>query len=125
MEDEKSDVNVPSTTPDTGDVKPAPGPGRGLVGLKVTPLTDELRRKHGIDKKIKGLLVTEIDPDSPAAQKGVKVGDVIVEVAQEEVSTADDLNKSVEKVRRAGRKAVLLRVEDGKGDMRFVAVPIE
>jgi len=84
-----------------------------------------LRRKHGIDKKIKGLLVTEIDPDSPAAQKGVKVGDVIVEVAQEEVSTADDLNKSVEKVRRAGRKAVLLRVEDGKGDMRFVAVPIE
>jgi len=125
MEDEKSDVNVPSTTPDTGDVKPAPGPGRGLVGLKVTPLTDELRRKHGIDKKIKGLIVTEIDPDSPAAQKGVKVGDVIVEVAQEEVSTADDLNKSVEKVRRAGRKAVLLRVEDGKGDMRFVAVPIE
>jgi serine protease Do len=93
--------------------------------LKVTPLTDELRRKHGIEKKIKGLLVTEVDQDSPAAEKGVKAGDIIVEAAQEQVATADDLTKSVDKVRKSGRKAVLLRLEDGKGDMRFVAVPID
>jgi len=123
-EDDKSDETArPTPEGGKGDVKPAPG--RGLIGLKVVPLTDELRRKHGIDKKIKGLLVTETDPDSPAAQKGIKTGDVIVEAAQEQVANADDLAKSVEKVRRSGRKAVLLRVEDGKGDMRFVAVPIE
>src|SRR5690606_16348830 len=46
-------------------------PGGALFGLKVTPLTDELRRKHGLDKDINGLLVTEADPDSPAGQKGV------------------------------------------------------
>ncbi len=37
----------------------------------------------------------------------------------------DDIAKSVDKVRKAGRKAVLLRLEDGKGDLRFVAVLIE
>lgn len=111
--------------PDTrGEV--APTPGRALIGLKVAPLTDDLRRKHGIDKKIKGgLIVTEADPQSPAAQKGVKVGDVIIEAAQEQVSSVDDLVRNVDKVRRAGRKAVLLRVEDGKGEMRFIAIPIE
>jgi len=101
-----------------------PSPGGGLMGLKVTPLTDELRQKHGIDKKVEGLLVTEVDPDSPAAAKGIKPGEIIVEAAQERVSSPDDLMKSVEKVRRSGRKAVLLHVEDGKGDMRYVAVPI-
>ncbi len=95
-----------------------------MIGLEVTPLTDELRQKHGIDKKVEGLLVTEVDPDSPAAEKGIKPGEVIVEAAQERVSSTEDLLKSVEKVRRSGRKAVLLHIEDGKGDMRYVAVPI-
>ena len=119
-EEEKEDTEPASAR---GEVTPTPG--SALMGLKITPLTDELRSKHGIDKKISGLLVTEADPDSPAAQKGVKAGDVIVEAAQEKVATLDDLVKSVEKVRRSGRKAVLLRVEDAKGDMRFVAVPID
>jgi serine protease Do len=88
-------------------------------------LTDELRQKHGIDQKVTGVVVTEVDPQSPAAQKGVKVGDVIVEAAQEQVSSVEDVAKSVEKVRKSGRKAVLLRLEDGKGDLRFVAVPLE
>jgi serine protease Do len=96
-----------------------------MIGLKVTPLTDELRRKHGLDRSIKGLLVTEADPQSPAAEKGIKAGDVIVEAAQEQVNSVDDLARNVEKVRKSGRKAVLLRVEDGKGDMRFVAVPLD
>ncbi len=121
-EDEDADEETaPSTT--RGDAPPTPG--QGLIGLHVTPLTDELRRKHGIDKKINGLLVTEVDPDSPAAEKGVRTGDIIVEAAQEQVASADDLSKSVDKVRKSGRKAVLLRLEDGKGDMRFVAVPID
>ena len=86
---------------------------------------DELRAKHGIGKDTKGVIVLEVDPASPAAEKGVKVGDVIVEVAQEAVASLDDIAKSVDKVKKAGRKAVLLRLEDGKGDLRFVAVPVQ
>jgi serine protease Do len=122
---EDDDAAAEEPAPPTTRGETPANPGQGLIGLKVTPLTDELRRKHGIEKKIKGLLVTEVDQDSPAAEKGVKAGDIIVEAAQEQVATADDLTKSVDKVRKSGRKAVLLRLEDGKGDMRFVAVPID
>ena len=59
-----------------------------------------------------------------AAGKGIKIGDVIVEAAQDAVKSPEDVAKSVEKVKKAGRKAVLLRVEDAKGDLRFVAVPL-
>jgi serine protease Do len=105
-----------------GSIKPS---GRNsLIGLVLAPLTDELRTQHSVAETVKGVIVLEVDPASPAAEKGVKVGDVIVEVAQEAVTSLDDITKSVDKVKKAGRKAVLLRLENGKGDMRFVAVPV-
>jgi serine protease Do len=109
---------------DTGKSPPTSGRS-SLIGLVLAPLNDELREKHGIGKDIKGVIVLEVDPASPAAEKGVKVGDVIVEVAQEAVASLDDIAKGVDKVKKAGRKAVLLRLEDGKGDLRFVAVPVQ
>jgi serine protease Do len=99
--------------------------GPALIGLVLAPLTDELRTKHNIASAVNGLIVLEVDPSSPIADKGVKVGDVIVEVAQEAVTSVDDITRGVDKVRKAGRRAVLLRVEDGNGDTRFVAVPVQ
>lgn len=96
-----------------------------VLGLKLAQLTEEGRRKFGIDDKVTGVLVEDVDPDSPAAQKGLKAGDVIIEAGQDPVAKPEDVIKSVEKVKGTGRKAVLLRVEDGKGDLRFVAVPLE
>ena len=101
----------------TGDV-------RQIIGLKLTPLTEDLRKKHGFDRKAKGVLIVEIDPQSAAAKKNVRAGDLIVEAAQEPVASVADVQKAVDKVRKAGRKAILLRVEDAKGDLRFVAVPL-
>jgi serine protease Do len=71
------------------------------------------------------VVVTEVDPQSPAAKRGIKVGDVIVEAGQDAVASVADVEAGIEKIRKAGRKAVLLRVEDAKGELRFVAVPIE
>ena len=108
-----------------GDTPPSESSaGASVIGLKLTPLTDDLRKKLGIDAKLNGVVVEDIDPQSPAAQKGIKAGDVIVEAGQDQVSKPEDVAKSVDKVRKAGRKAVLLRVEDGRGDVRFVAVPL-
>ena len=95
-----------------------------IIGLKLAPLDDPLRKKYGIDAKVKGVVVLDVDPQSPAAQKGVRVGDVIVEAAQDTVSGVADVVASIEKVKKAGRRAILLRLEDGRGDLRFVAVPI-
>jgi serine protease Do len=99
--------------------------GPALIGLVLAPLTDELRAKHNISSGVNGLIVLEIDTSSPIAEKGIKVGDVIVEVAQEAVTSIDDITRGVDKVKKAGRRAVLLRVEDGQGDTRFVAVPVQ
>jgi serine protease Do len=96
-----------------------------LVGLKMSPLTDELRRKFNIDKKVKGVVITEVDADSPALKKGMKPGDIIVEVTQEAVSTPDDVVQRANAVRKAGRKVVLLGVQDPKGEFRFVGLPLE
>ncbi|MDX2202696.1 MAG: Do family serine endopeptidase [Hyphomicrobiaceae bacterium] len=103
----------------------APSTTVPVIGLALAPVDDALRAKHGLGADVKGLVVTAVDPQSPAAEKGVKVGDVIVEAAQEAVGSVDDLNRSFDKVRKAGRKAVLLRIEDGKGETRFVAMPIQ
>ena len=96
-----------------------------ILGMKLTTLTDESRLKYNLEAKVQGILVDDVDASSPAAQKGLKPGDVIIEAAEETVSKPEDLAKAVEKMKAVGRKAVLLRVEDGKGDLRFVAIPIE
>ncbi len=96
-----------------------------LIGLGLASLDDEMRKKHALDPKTKGVVVTEVDPKSPAATRGIKVGDVIVEAGNDSVSSVADFVASVEKVRKAGRKQVLLRVENAKGDMRFLAVPVD
>ncbi|PWT88889.1 MAG: serine protease [Proteobacteria bacterium] len=100
-------------------------PSGSLIGLVLAPLTDELREKNGLGKDVKGVIVLEVDPASPAAEKGIKTGDVIVEVAQDTVTSVDDVSKGIDKVKKAGRKAVLLRLESGQGGLRFVAIPVE
>jgi len=119
---EDGDDNASDLKSDTG--KDDDPKGSAIIGLQLSPLNDDLRKKYGLDDKIKGVVVEAVDPQSPAASKGLKPGDVIIEAAQESVSDPDDVAKSVEKVKKAGRKAVLLRVENGKGDLRFVAVPV-
>jgi serine protease Do len=99
--------------------------GKVLTGLSIAALTDELRSKFNIGKGVKGVVVTEVDPQSAVASKNIKVGDVIVEAAQDPVSTLEDIAKAIDKIKKIGRKQVLLRVEDPKGDMRFVAVPLD
>jgi serine protease Do len=121
---EDDDVQRAATPPAPQQPEPPAAAERTLIGLKLAPLTDELRSRYDIDAKMKGVVVLEIDPASPAATKSIKVGDVIVEAGQEPVETPDDVARSIERVKKSGRKAVLLRVEDGRGDLRFVAVPV-
>jgi serine protease Do len=121
LEDEEDDNDQGNKAPEEKDSGTS---GANVIGLKLSALSDELRKKYGLDDKIKGVVVEDVDPQSPAGQKGIKVGDVIVEAAQDAVEQPDDVAKSIEKIKKSGRKAVLFRVEDGKGDLRFVAVPI-
>ena len=68
--------------------------------------------------------MVELDPDSVAAEKGFKVGDVILNAGGADVSSPADIKKSIEVAENEGRKAVLFRVRSGD-QIRFVALPIE
>lgn len=122
MEDDEAAAAEEGASPAPGS---PPAATVSVLGMKLTTLTDENRRKYNLEAKVQGILVDDVDPASPAAQKGLKPGDVIIEAAEETVTKPEDLTKAVEKMKGVGRKAVLLRVEDGKGDLRFVAIPIE
>ncbi|MFV0368171.1 MAG: Do family serine endopeptidase [Hyphomicrobiaceae bacterium] len=117
-------VEDDAITPEEPNAEPDEPEPLSLLGLQLEVMTDELREKYQIDKSVTGVIVTEVDPESAAAKKDIKAGDVIVEAAQDQVATPQDVEKSITRVLKSGRKAVLLRIEDAKGDLRFVAVPI-
>jgi serine protease Do len=94
-----------------------------LLGLSIAPLTEELRNQYGIGRAVEGVVITEVKPDSPAAQKAVKPGDVIVEVTQEKVKQPQDVKARLLAVKKSGRRSILFLLSDAKGELRFVAVP--
>jgi len=95
------------------------------LGIALAPISQELRQKFEIDQNTtQGVVVTEVEQNGPAAEKGVVPGDIIVEVGQEEVKTPADIKAKVDKARQAGRKSVLLLV-DRRGEMRFIALRID
>lgn len=75
------------------------------------------------DAKEEGVVIKDIDSDSDAAVKGLRTGDLILEVQGRTIKTPDDVVAGVKKARDDGRKAVLLRVKQGE-TVRFVAVQL-
>ena len=68
-------------------------------------------------------MVTEGDPKSPAAERGFKEGDVILEVAGKNVTSPVDVREAIVAARNDNKNSVLIRVRSG-GSSRFVAVPL-
>ena len=115
------DIKQASASPD----KPAPAKNLEIsgLGIKLAELTPEARDKFQIGPDQKGVLVTDVDNGSPAAERGLKPGDIIVEVQQEEVKTPADVRDRVEKVRKANRKSVLMLVQTSDG-LRWVPLSL-
>jgi len=75
-------------------------------------------------KSKEGVAVSGVDPNSKAADQGLKRGDVILEVNGKTVSTPDDVSDSIRDARDKGRKNVLLQIRS-RDQQRFLALPIE
>ncbi|MEZ5907566.1 MAG: Do family serine endopeptidase [Hyphomicrobiaceae bacterium] len=100
-----------------GDDRPV-APPRESLGLSLAPA----KTRPGAGEE--GVVILKVDPASDAAQKQLRPGDVILEVMGESVSTAADVEKGVEKARKLGRKAVLLRVKSGQ-QQRYLGLQID
>ncbi|HXC56140.1 MAG TPA: DegQ family serine endoprotease [Rhizomicrobium sp.] len=93
------------------------------MGLGLAAVTPEARRNFNIDQAVDGVLVTRVDPDSDAGDKGIQPGDVVLSVANKAVHTPRDILAVVAAARSAGHHTVLLLVAT-QGGTRFVAVDI-
>jgi serine protease Do len=95
------------------------------LGLNLANMTDELRKRYKIKDSVKGVVITGVDAQSPAADKRLNAGDVVVEVSQETVTDADSLQKRVEQLKKDGRRSALFLVANADGELRFVALSLQ
>jgi serine protease Do len=95
------------------------------LGLDLATLSKDLRSRYKIKDTVKGVVITNVDGTSDAAEKRLSPGDVVVEVAQEAVSNAADVKKRVDQLKKDGKKSVLLLVANTEGELRFVALSVQ
>lgn len=126
--DELDENEQVASAPKTGnpqDKKPTSAvPSVDALGMSLTQLTPEGREKFEVPERTKGVLITKVTDGSIASERDMRAGDVIVEVAQEEVTSPAQVLKKVNEARTAGRKSVLVMVER-RGEQRFVGLPVE
>lgn len=94
----------------------------GQLGLSLAPITPETQRRFRLADGTEGVLVVGVKPNSPAAEKGIRPGDVITRVGSKQVKAPEDVVAAVANS-RSNSKTVLLLVQ--RGDNRhFVALKL-
>jgi len=96
-----------------------------VLGLDLANISDDLRKRFKIKDTVKGVVITGVDAGSAAAERRLTAGDVIVEVSQEAVADAADLQKRIDQAKKDGRRTVLFLVASADGDTRWVTVPLQ
>ncbi len=122
------------TRPDTQELASnAPGKdgmmgpaSANAAGLGLSSLTPEAKKNFNIaDNIVVGAVITKVDPDSDAADKGLQPGDVVLRVGSRVVRTPADFQTGVAEAKKGGRNSVLLLVAHGQGGTGFVAIDID
>ncbi|MDR9804749.1 Do family serine endopeptidase [Rhizobium hidalgonense] len=116
---------APAPDQHQGQVSPDAATPKNVLGLSLSLLSAETRKAFGIAESVDGVVVTEVTPGSASAEKGLKPGDVIVEVAQEFMKSPDAVAAKVKSLKQEGRRNAQLMIASANGDLRFVAVPME
>jgi len=114
--------NRPAPTP------PAPEKPKPVTidafGLKLAKLSPELRKQFALPDAAKGVVVTEVPPNSAGASQGLRPGDLVIAIGHAAVTTPDEVSQLAAGAKKAGQKKLLVRIER-EGSTRFVALPIE
>lgn len=92
-------------------------------GMVLAALTEAMRDRFMIGDDSTGVVILEVNDGSEVAEKGLRPGDVIVEVAQAAVATPSEVLERINSARDAGRRSILLLVRS-QGSGRFVALSL-
>jgi serine protease Do len=97
------------------------------LGMTAATLTDTLREKYKVEEKVKGAVITEVAKEGAAVEKGLEVGDVIMEAGGKPVEVAGDVSEAIAASEKAGKSSVLLlTAKAGKAaETRFIALKIK
>jgi serine protease Do len=115
---EKTVTLTLGTLPDERQANAAPqGTDKGTprLGLTLAPASATGAGNQGV-------AVTAVDPNGPAAERGMQSGDIILDVAGKTVSNPSDVTKEIADLHKAGKRTVLMRVKSGNAT-KFVAIP--
>ncbi len=99
----------------------AEGSGKRL-GVALSPITEQIRGQFGLEPGASGLLIQQVEPNSPAEQAGLQPGEVIVSANNKPVNAPSDVASAWAEAQKQ-KKPILLQVRRG-GQSLFVAVPI-
>jgi serine protease Do len=102
----------------------APPSTASAMGLGLAAVTPEARKTYNLGETTSGVVITKVDPNSDAADKGLQPGDVVLKIGSVAVRTPQDVQSGIAAARKGGRKSVLLLVARSQGGTGFVAVDI-
>ncbi len=91
------------------------------LGLSLSPLDSYARTEYRVPGYVQGVVVTDVEPDSPADENNFRAGDVIVAVQNQPVHTPDEVMRRVNDDLKAGRKVEILLVSRD-GALTYVAL---
>ncbi len=96
------------------------------LGLMLSPLTPELRKRFKLDAKIEGVVVTDVKKGSSAAEKRVRPGDIVRKIGpgHDVVNTPAQVKAKIDQARKNKMKSILFLFER-EGNSRFVALRME
>ncbi len=97
-------------------------PARPRIGVALADLTPKIRERLSLSHDIQGAVVANVSADKPAAEAGLKAGDVILSVNDKTIHDASEAKSAVAEVGKAKKKSVLLLIQRGN-NKTFVAVP--
>jgi serine protease Do len=113
-----------AVTPEGEQTEPEVAPTGEILGMSLTPLTDELRQQYNAQNVTGGLVIQQLDPVSDAAEMGLRVGDIITEVTQQSVTSVSEFQGLLQAAQEAGQQSILLLIRRD-GNPRFMALAID
>ncbi|WP_301750649.1 Do family serine endopeptidase [uncultured Erythrobacter sp.] len=94
------------------------------LGMQVTPMTAAIARSLGVPADTKGVVIAAVDPNSDAARKGLRRGDIILSANYQPTATVEELLAQIAAATAEKREALLLRIQRRTTPPAFVAVRI-